>query len=566
MLVSGRKGPLGGSCSCSRSVSGCISFLRAKLRGCGGWPGYIGDQEDIGAGWACRFVRSRCFFVGTCSRGRRGKGSGQGSDFVQILARFRGSFYGAPWWLSAVVTGPRERRVVTLVGHRIIPTVKYARPVTMTLYMTGTARALNGEPREVGTLLDTGVLGGTVKMNVPKAKVVKLPVTVTLKTLVKGSRCRLRILGSDAPSTMTRNGGLVSSRTVSVKLGRGVRRGLCVRVVYRTSNSATATVVTYKRAGFVCITLGGRILLGGRAASAYGRSTGRPRLGLQGICSFTAAAPLSRVHFVLRAGHLGGTTTRHSFGKGCNRRLNGVLGDDGDRRRVLKDGAFARVLSCASTTYSTHVTKTVVPIVDGSKDKGRKVATALPMMICTRSGRGSRRRLVHTLALDRLATVCVGRDLKHLSTLYNYMITTANSDYNVACLVKNACRRVAFTMRGVVTGLANVVYSKTGPDYTLGLDDNISATMFSTVLTVRRGYMSSMRNVVSGSISHDVHGLAEVNSRNVGRASGLMLSVVARGRYSWVCVGVERLGAGRAQRFVRSISSFVSRSAGVSLC
>lgn len=84
-------------------------------------------------------------------------------------------------------------------------------------------------------------------------------------------------------------------------------------------------------------------------------------------------------------------------------------------------------------------------------------------------------------------------------------------------------------MRGVVTGLAKVVYSNTGPDYTLGMAAKISATILSTVVTVRGHYIASMRNVVSRSISRDVHGLAGVNSGKVGRASGLMLRVVADG-------------------------------------
>lgn len=329
------------------------------------------------------------------------------------------------------VARSREGRVVTLVRQRIVPTVKYARPVTITLYMTGTARALKTGPRGVGMLLDTGVLGGTVKMKVPNAKVVKLPVTITLNTLVKGSSCRLRILGSDAPRTMRRKGGLVSRGHVYVSLGRSVARGLCVRIAYRTNNRRTATVVSNKRAAFICITGKSRMLLGGRRASKRRRRRRVLRLALQGICSFTLATPLSRVHFVLRATQLGGGTTRRSFRNSCKRTLNGVL-QNACRRGVVKSDIFSRVLSCASTTYSTHVTKTVVPIVDGSNDNGRKVSTALPMIMCTRRGKGSRRRLVHTLVVDRLAIVCVGRDLKHLSTLYNYMITTAKSDYNVA--------------------------------------------------------------------------------------------------------------------------------------
>lgn len=90
---------------------------------------------------------------------------------------------------------------------------------------------------------------------------------------------------------------------------------------------------------------------------------------------------------------------------------------------------------------------------------------------------------------------------------------------------------MTFTIRGVVTGLAKVVYSKTGPDYTLGMAAKISATMLSTVVTVRSHYIASIRKVVSRSMSRDVHGLAEVNSRTVGRASGVILSVVARGKY-----------------------------------
>lgn len=99
-----------------------------------------------------------------------------------------------------------------------------------------------------------------------------------------------------------------------------------------------------------------------------------------------------------------------------------------------------------------------------------------------------------------------------------------------------------------MTGLAKVVYSKTGPDYTLGIAAKISATILSTMVTVRGHYIASIRKVVSRSISRDVQGLAQVKSRNVGRASEIILSVVARGKYWYWAVywGVRsgRWGAG----------------------
>lgn len=271
---------------------------------------------------------------------------------------------------------------------------------------------------------------------------------------------------------------------------------------------------------------------------SYSTSNSRSRLELSfsAICRFTVRVPLSRVHFVLRATSLGQGTTRTSLGKGFKRAIDGAISNM-CKHGCVKSSTCARVLTVATTTYSTHVSNTVVPIVDGSNDKGRKVTTALPILSFTRSVRYSRRRLVHTLVLDRLVIVCVGRDLKHLSTLYNYIITTAKTDYNVACLVKNSGIRVSCTVGGVVNGVANVVYSKTGPDYTVGISDNISATVLSTLVTVRGGIIAPIRNVVSRGISGSVVGLASVNSGKVRTASGLMLSVVAKGSYwQWRCI------------------------------
>lgn len=436
--------------------------------------------------------------------------------------------------------GGGQRHVVTLIGGRIIPTVNYARPVTITLYATGTTAALNGHPRHVRMHLDPGVLGGTVNINVPKANVVKLPVTISLNTLVKGPRCRLRILGSLAPSSLRLNGRCVRGTSVGVGLGRNSMSGLCVRMVYCTNGNETATVVTNSRAGFICMRHGNRIIFSGHNKTTTSIRGSSVRLGLHLICRFTAATPLSRVHFVLGAGRCGVGTTRRSVGNGCNRYLNGAVSHPLDHN-VFNGGVFSRVLSHATSTYSTQVNKTVVPIVDGDNDNGRNVYTAGPIIICTLRGRGARRRLVHTLVLDRLATVCVGRDLNGLSTLYNYIMTDANDDYNVACLVNNSFAHVYGSIGGVITGLANVVYSKTGPDYTLGVSSNIDATLLSTLLSVRNGYMASTRNVISSSISGYVRGLASVNTSTVGAASSVILSVVARGWLNVVARGWVRI-------------------------
>lgn len=187
------------------------------------------------------------------------------------------------WGQTGVFSPGRQTGVVTLVGHRIIPTVNYARPVTITLYATHTTRLLSARPRGVRIHLDTGVLGGTVNINVPNAKVVNLPVTITLNTLINHSRCQLRILHSIAPRTIKQNTHCVSRGHIYVSLGRSVTRGLCVRIRTSTKRHHTITIVTNKRATFICLRHSNRILLSGHATSITRRRTNRIPLALHHI-------------------------------------------------------------------------------------------------------------------------------------------------------------------------------------------------------------------------------------------------------------------------------------------
>lgn len=149
----------------------------------------------------------------------------------------------------------------------------------------------------------------------------------------------------------------------------------------------------------------------------------------------------------------------------------------------------------------------------------------------------SRRGLYHSLIIDGLVTVRRGCCVKDLSTCYNTIDTTYNTNTNVACVCNKACRRISLAVVGALKGVKKVIYSKTGPSYTTGVTASISTTLVTFRLDVRGGDFLPKRNVVGSSVRRAVGDVKCVKEINVHAASarvlGMVVSHTSVGRRYW---------------------------------
>lgn len=218
------------------------------------------------------------------------------------------------------------RGCLGVLGRRLMPTLKYARPVTVTCATTGTHRVLKRFPSSMRVRLDKGVVGGIGNIAIPGSKKVgKVRITTILNVMKKGTSGTLRILDRIAYRSVTGAGRLVDRGVYSYSLIRKIS-GLCVATGMEGKRRFTSMAVRRRRAGVAEVRGSNRILLSGPCGSRIGAAMSGSGLAIGSVLSFTSRIHVRSIRPVVsqRVG-LGSTVTRRKLSGGCKTRVNGAL-------------------------------------------------------------------------------------------------------------------------------------------------------------------------------------------------------------------------------------------------
>lgn len=85
-----------------------------------------------------------------------------------------------------------------------------------------------------------------------------------------------------------------------------------------------------------------------------------------------------------------------------------------------------------------------------------------------------------------------------------------------------------YAVRGVINGIANVMYSNTGTSYTLGVSAYIGTTYRTTTVNIHNIQIRDASNVIRRGIRCALSGFTALDARNAD--SDIVLSLVLGGR------------------------------------
>lgn len=177
------------------------------------------------------------------------------------------------------------RTCIRVLGRRLVPTVNYARPVTLTCTTTQTHRILNTLPRDIRLRIDNDVVGGIGDIVIPGAnRLGNVRTTITTNVVTNSTSERLRIV-----SRIDRSGGTTVQsclRAIPVSVRRVRRKRIFSVVIARhDKSSCTGIHVTSFRAGVYLVRGGNQILCRGPLLGRRTRQSDQTSHDLLGVGS-----------------------------------------------------------------------------------------------------------------------------------------------------------------------------------------------------------------------------------------------------------------------------------------
>ena len=308
--------------------------------------------------------------------------------------------------------------IIALMKREIIPAIGCTEPVAVALCVARATEELGSLPESIAVRLSGNMLKNAMGVGIPATGMTGLPVAVALGAAIGRSEYGLEVLRDTTPEAVERAKTYMGENRIDIGLKQDTDEKLYIEVEVTHGADIATVVIAGEHTRFVQISRNGVASLDNNAGNgncAFDDSAA-VELSLRRVWDFAMTAPLDEIDFILEARRLNMAAAETSLAGSYGHRLGRIVGAE-DKRQLLGDGIFTRMLSCTSAACDARMAGAMIPVMSNSGSGNQGIAATVPVAVYAEACNADEEHIVRALILSHLTVIYIKQLLGRLSAL-----------------------------------------------------------------------------------------------------------------------------------------------------
>ena len=417
--------------------------------------------------------------------------------------------------------------IIALMKREIIPAIGCTEPVAVALCVARATEELGSLPESIAVRLSGNMLKNAMGVGIPATGMTGLPVAVALGAAIGRSEYGLEVLRDTTPEAVERAKTYMGENRIDIGLKQDTDEKLYIEVEVTHGADIATVVIAGEHTRFVQISRNGVASLDNNAGNgnyAFDDSAA-VELSLSRVWDFAMTAPLDEIDFILEARRLNMAAAETSLAGSYGHRLGRIVGAE-DKRQLLGDGIFTRMLSCTSAACDARMAGAMIPVMSNSGSGNQGIAATVPVAVYAEACNADEEHIVRALTLSHLTVIYIKQLLGRLSALCGCVVAATGSSCGITYLMGGGYNEVSYAVKNMIANLTGMICDGAKPSCALKLSSGVSTAMLSAVLAMEHECVSSVEGIIDDDVDRCIRNLATISRDGMNETDRLILQIM----------------------------------------
>lgn len=425
-----------------------------------------------------------------------------------------------------MLSNSERAEIIALMKREIVPAIGCTEPAAVALCVARATETLGSLPEKITVRLSPNMLKNAMGVGIPATGMTGLPIAVALGATIGRSEYGLEVLRDTTPEAVGRGKAYIAENRIDIGLKENTSEKLYIEVeVSRGADTVTA-VIAGAHTRFVHISRNGIVL------SQVSPAEGAPadehsdtvELSLRRVWDFAMTAPVDEIRFILDSKRLNMAAAETSLTGSYGHRLGRIVGTD--KRNLLGDGIFTRMLSCTSAACDARMAGAMIPVMSNSGSGNQGIAATVPVAVYADSCNADEERTVRALTLSHLTAIYIKQQLGRLSALCGCVVAATGSSCGITYLMGGGYDEVSYAVKNMIANLTGMICDGAKPSCALKLSSGVSTAVLSAVLAMEHECVSSVEGIIDDDVDRCIRNLTTIGRDGMNETDRLILQIM----------------------------------------
>lgn len=425
-----------------------------------------------------------------------------------------------------MLSNSERAEIIALMKREIVPAIGCTEPAAVALCVARATETLGSLPEKITVRLSPNMLKNAMGVGIPATGMTGLPIAVALGATIGRSEYGLEVLRGTTPEAVGRSKAYIAENRIDIGLKENTVEKLYIEVEVSCGADTATAVIAGAHTRFVHISRNGIVL------SQVSPAEGAPadehsdtvELSLRRVWDFAMTAPVDEIRFILDSKRLNMAAAETSLAGSYGHRLGRIVGTD--KRNLLGDGIFTRMLSCTSAACDARMAGAMIPVMSNSGSGNQGIAATVPVAVYADSCNADEERTVRALTLSHLTAIYIKQLLGRLSALCGCVVAATGSSCGITYLMGGGYDEVSYAVKNMIANLTGMICDGAKPSCALKLSSGVSTAMLSAVLAMEHECVSSVEGIIDDDVDRCIRNLTTIGRDGMNETDRLILQIM----------------------------------------
>ncbi len=425
-----------------------------------------------------------------------------------------------------MLSNSERAEIIALMKREIVPAIGCTEPAAVALCVARATETLGSLPEKITVRLSPNMLKNAMGVGIPATGMTGLPIAVALGATIGRSEYGLEVLRDTTPEAVGRGKAYIAENRIDIGLKENTVEKLYIEVEVSCGVDTATAVIAGAHTRFVHISRNNIVL------SQVSPAEGAPadehsdtvELSLRRVWDFAMTAPVDEIRFILDSKRLNMAAAETSLAGSYGHRLGRIVGTD--KRNMLGDGIFTRMLSCTSAACDARMAGAMIPVMSNSGSGNQGIAATVPVAVYADSCNADEERTVRALTLSHLTAIYIKQLLGRLSALCGCVVAATGSSCGITYLMGGGYDEVSYAVKNMIANLTGMICDGAKPSCALKLSSGVSTAMLSAVLAMEHECVSSVEGIIDDDVDRCIRNLTTIGRDGMNETDRLILQIM----------------------------------------
>jgi L-cysteine desulfidase len=424
-----------------------------------------------------------------------------------------------------------RKRIIDLVKREVVPAIGCTEPVAVALCVARATEILGRRPERIEVKLSGNVLKNAMGVGIPGTGMIGLPIAIALGSIAGLSDYNLEVLKDVGPDDVAEARRWIEQDPIDISLDAATTEKLYIEVVCRAGDDIATAIIAGHHTRFVYLAKNDTVMLKIETAgqtSVADTDTDTVELSMRRVYDFVTTAPLDEIAFIREAGEMNKAVAEMSFDGEYGHGIGRILTDD--RRRIIGDNVYARILSYTSAACDARMVGAMKPVMTNSGSGNQGISSTVPVMIFAAENGNSDEQLVRALMLSSLTVIYIKQSLGRLSALCGCVVATTGSSCGITYLMGGGYDQICSAVTNMIANLTGMICDGAKPSCALKVTSGVSTAVLSAILAMEQTCVTSIEGIIDDDVDRCILNLTEIGTLGMDKTDELVLDIMTRKR------------------------------------